>query len=350
MAIVCDRLALHRFFGQLPRELERPLVAGQHADLQRRQRPAGVAVADFGQELRARRRAGGPRAGPARAACPPGAAHQRLDVVGRQRLELKDPAAADQRAVDREERILGGRADQGHDALFDVRQQHVLLGLVEAVDLVDEQQRPASAGGQLVAGVGQHFAQFLHAAGHGAELPELAVALRGQQAGQRRLARARRAVEDHRAQPIGLQQPPQQLALAQEMLLADELVERRRPHPRRQRLSPPQVVGFGSFKQRLRRHLHLLDVANHDPAALDLDDPHLAAAFHKVAVGQHIQVAVPESGFAGGPQRRQGHAPIADVDAVRIVGGQHGQRLVGVRRRPRRGARRPAQPAAEPGG
>ena len=73
----------------------------------------------------------------------------------------------------------------------------------------------------------EHFAQVLHAAGHRRELPELPLALRGQQPGQRRLAGARRAIEDHRAEPIGRQQPAQQLPFAQKVLLADELVERR---------------------------------------------------------------------------------------------------------------------------
>ena len=56
------------------------------------------------------------------------------------------------------------------------------------------------------------------------------------------LPRARRAVEDHRAQAVGRQQPAQQLALAEEMLLADELVQRGRPHPRRQRLGAAAVA------------------------------------------------------------------------------------------------------------
>ena len=127
--------------------------------------------------------------------------------------------------------------------------QRVLLGLVEAVNLVDEQQRPLAAAGQVVAGLVEHFAQLLHAAGHRRKLAELALARGRQQPGQRRLARARRAVEDHRAQPIGRQQSPQQLSLAQKMLLADELVERRRPHPRRQRLGLAEIVGFGFGEQ-----------------------------------------------------------------------------------------------------
>ena len=77
-----------------------------------------------------------------------------------------------------------------------------------------------AVGREPVVGLGEHLAQILHAAGHRAELPETAAALAGQQPGQGRLARAGRAVEDHRAEPVGLQQPPQQLPFAEEMLLA----------------------------------------------------------------------------------------------------------------------------------
>ena len=82
----------------------------------------------------------------------------------------------------------------------------------------------------------QNLADVLHAAGDRAELAEAAVGFVGQQPGERRLAGARRTVEDHRAQPARLQHPPQQLAFAQKMLLADKLGERRRPHPRGERL------------------------------------------------------------------------------------------------------------------
>ena len=88
-------------------------------------------------------------------------------------LKLKHPAAADQRAVDGEERILRRRADQNHHAVFDVGQQHVLLRLVEAVNLIDEQQRLLAGGRQPIAGLDQHVAQFLHAAGDGVELLEI---------------------------------------------------------------------------------------------------------------------------------------------------------------------------------
>ena len=211
-----------------------PGPARKHADLQGRKRPAGVAVAHLGQELQ------GVVVQMDLVLAQPallvghGPPEQRLDVVARKRLELEDAAAADQRAVDREERVFGGRADEDHHALFHVGQQHVLLGLVEAVDFVDEQQRPLALGREPVVGRREDFAQFLHAAGDRADLLEMAAAFAGQQPGQRGLARARRTVEDHRAEPIGRQQPAEQFPFAEKVLLADELVERGRPHPRRQ--------------------------------------------------------------------------------------------------------------------
>jgi hypothetical protein len=62
---------------------------------------------------------------------------QRLLV---QALEHEDLAARQQSAVQLERGVLGGGADQGDDPLLHERQETVLLGAVEAVDLVDEQQ------------------------------------------------------------------------------------------------------------------------------------------------------------------------------------------------------------------
>ena len=56
-------------------------------------------------------------------------------------LELEDARAADQRLVDLEVRVFRRGADQDDRAVLDPRQQRVLLRLVEAVHLVDEEDR-----------------------------------------------------------------------------------------------------------------------------------------------------------------------------------------------------------------
>ena len=73
-------------------------------------------------------------------------AHERLELRLGQALEHVHAAAREQRRVHLERRVLGGRADQGHGAPLDVRQERVLLGLVEAVDLVDEEDRARGRG------------------------------------------------------------------------------------------------------------------------------------------------------------------------------------------------------------
>ena len=68
-----------------------------------------------------------------------GAAQQLGDVLVSQRLQLDHAAARDERRVDLEVGVLGGGADEHHDAVFDGVEQRVLLRAREAVDLVDEQ-------------------------------------------------------------------------------------------------------------------------------------------------------------------------------------------------------------------
>ena len=67
---------------------------------------------------------------------------------------------------------------------------------------------------------------------------------------ERCLARTWRTIKNDRPQPVGLQEPGKQLPFAQEMLLPDELGQRRWPHAGRERLGPPSIGGFGRLKKR----------------------------------------------------------------------------------------------------
>ena len=64
-----------------------------------------------------------------------------------------------------------------------MRQEHILLGFVETVNLVDEQR-----GGLLVAvlsqlGLRNRFADFLHAGQHGRKIDELSLGIPADQPG-----------------------------------------------------------------------------------------------------------------------------------------------------------------------
>ena len=115
----------------------------------------------------------------------------------RQRLQHEHAHARQQRAVDLERRILRRRADQRDRARFDVRQKRVLLRLVEAMDLVGEQNRSASEPPAPLR-FGDDLAHARHAFGHRGERNELAIGVLRDHARDRRLAGAGRAPEHHR--------------------------------------------------------------------------------------------------------------------------------------------------------
>ena len=78
---------------------------------------------------------------PGRARGPPARVASDAEVLRAQRFELENLRAADQRPVDREERVFRRRAEQADGAAFHIGQQRVLLRAVEAVDFVDEEDR-----------------------------------------------------------------------------------------------------------------------------------------------------------------------------------------------------------------
>ena len=120
-----------------PRRLRRSRTASSSAC----ERRARVAVGARGEELERvvgdRRAAHSPRSSARRssARCP----------AARERVQLVDLRARQQRRVDLEVRVLGRGPDERHEPLLDGRQQRVLLGLVEAVDLVEEEDRRLAA-------------------------------------------------------------------------------------------------------------------------------------------------------------------------------------------------------------
>ena len=172
-------------------------------------------------ECRARHRAHG--------AAAPGRAHPRG-------AQLVDPAARQKRRVHLEVGVLGGRAHEDHGAVLHRGQQGVLLCLVEAVDLVEEEDRALAARVEPVPCAVDHRPHLGPARVHRGGLLERRPSVHREQPGERGLARARRPVQDHRVRPALLERRPQRRPSAEQVLLADELPERCRPHARGERL------------------------------------------------------------------------------------------------------------------
>jgi len=132
---------------------------------------------------------------------------------------------------------------------LDVGQQHVLLRLVEAVDLIDEQAGPLAVVLQPSSGRIQHVPHVLHARSRRRELDEPPLRLVGDDLGQRRLADARWPVQDHRPEPVGLDEPSQQHPLADDLLLPDVVGQPPRPHPGSERSRSGDVGGSRGGEQ-----------------------------------------------------------------------------------------------------
>ena len=170
------------------------------------------------------------------------AQHQR-ELRGVQRLQHHDPGPGQEGGVDLEGRVLGGGPDEGHVAGLHVGEQRVLLPLVVAMDLVDEQHGAAAVVLPAVLGLLQDLAQLLDAGEHGAQRLEVRGGEAAHDVGERRLARARRPPQDDRGYPVGEDRAPERRVGAERFFLADDLVQRAGPHAIGQRGVGARGVG-----------------------------------------------------------------------------------------------------------
>jgi hypothetical protein len=111
-----------------------------------------------------------------------------------------------------------------------VRQERILLALVEAVDLVDEQRRTATLVRAPLARLLDELAQLLHPSEHGRERDKLRACAARDHARERRLAGSGRPPQDQRRQPIALDELAQRLTARKQRLLPDDLVDAARAH------------------------------------------------------------------------------------------------------------------------
>ena len=128
------------------------------------------------------------------------------------------------------------------------------------MDLVDEQDRPAAEAAPRLFGFRHDGADFLDAGQHRAERDEVRAGDVRDQARQRRLAGAGRAPQNDRLQLIAIDGEPERPSRPDQRVLADELVERARPHALGQRrgcLAMPRSAGWIVKERHGRRGLTL---------------------------------------------------------------------------------------------
>ena len=189
-------------------------------------------------------------------ASPSGAARARssraADLLLGERPEGDHPAAREEGGDDLEGRVLGGGADERHRPVLDVRQERVLLGLGEAVDLVHEEDGPLAVHLSPVPGRGHDLADLLHPAQDRAEGDELGAGALGHDAGQGGLSGARRPPQDQGGHLVRLDGPPQGSARPQHVLLAGEVLQAPGAHPLGEGLAG--WVGCGSAIEEVHGH------------------------------------------------------------------------------------------------
>ena len=130
---------------------------------------------------------------------------------------------------------MGGRANQSDGASLDVRQQNILLGLVEAVDFVDEEDGAASAGALAGDGGGEDAAEIGDGGLDPVESLEVADGALGDHFGEGGLSGTGRAEEDEGGEAVGFDEATERFAGGEEVALADILFQRAGPEPRGQR-------------------------------------------------------------------------------------------------------------------
>ncbi len=153
-----------------------------------------------------------------------GALQQGFQVVIIEAAQHEDLRTRQQCADQFEGRVFRRRADEDHRAVLDDRQKSILLRAVEAVDLVDEEQG-ALAHLAALPGRVEHLAQIRHAGKDRRQRLEYQIRALRQQSGDRRLAAARRAPEDHRGQFAVRDHSADRSIGGEQMVLTDDFRE-----------------------------------------------------------------------------------------------------------------------------
>ena len=145
-------------------------------------------------------------------------------------------------------------------AVLDVGQDGVLLGLVEAVDLVDEEDRASAGRAQRASASSTTLRRSATPAMHGAEGDEARVRACARSPREGGLAGAGRTPQDHRGDASRIDAARSSAPGPSSCILADELVERARAHAGGERLRGERSDGIVAGCGARRTTLQVVDV------------------------------------------------------------------------------------------
>ena len=148
-----------------------------------------------------------------------------------------------------ERRVLGRGADEDQGAVLDIGQEGVLLALVEAMHLVDEQYRVPPLGSTRALGALDRRADVFDPGEHRRKVQKQGVGVVRDEAGERGLTAPGRAPQHHRMGPPGLDGEAQRPCRPQDVPLPDDVLDAGRPHALGQ--------GFGAAGVRAVRGAHV---------------------------------------------------------------------------------------------
>ncbi len=145
------------------------LVGSDGGDFEGIQREACIAIGEIDERLPPRFGEGEAFVAEAALRIGERGGDDRADVVVREGMEHEDAGAREQGGVHLEGGVLGRRADEDDRAVLDIGQDRVLLALVEAVNLVDEEQGAHGVGAPPLLRLADDAAEVGHARRDGAE-------------------------------------------------------------------------------------------------------------------------------------------------------------------------------------
>ena len=152
------------------------------------------------------------------------AENERPQVLFAEGCEQNQLATAEQSPVHFETRVLRGRANERHCAVFHGAEECVLLPLVKAMDFVDEEYRVHERVLHL-ASVCENFLDFLHAACNCRERDKTLLGVLLDDVGKARLSATRRSPENHAGDRVVFKTLAQQALLSKNLVLAEEFVQ-----------------------------------------------------------------------------------------------------------------------------